>query len=82
MKRRWVFSVILIILIIGLTACGDNAGSGSDTGAGAGAGPASNLSGAPAEILDKLVEDTKTAIEESGEFMYMSMTLGVTPDVS
>lgn len=44
--------------------------------------PSSNLSGSPAEILNKLVDDTTTAVKASGKDMYMSTTTDITSKTS
>jgi len=77
MKMKRVFCIILAVFVLcALAACGKSPGSGEkDPGL-------SSLSGGPAEILEKIVEDTKVAVEAAGGFMYMSMTSDVTAEIS
>ena len=69
--------VIAALLMCALAACDKSGEPGGD-----GNGGTTNLSGSPAEILEALLEDTKTVIEDAGGFMYMSILSDVTADVS
>lgn len=69
MKTKHFLCILLAaVLMCALAACNSDS--------------ASNLTGTPEEILEKLVGDAKTAVEAAGGFYYISMASEVTADTS